>query len=72
VAKGQSIEPSSNGRTGLSVFDGVLIVGGGIIVVAVAVSLLGFLATVVWTVIKLIILVVIIGLVVKLVFRRRS
>jgi hypothetical protein len=72
VAKGQSIEPSSNGRTGLSVFDGVLIVGGGIIVVAVAVSLLGFLATVVWTVIKLIILVAVIGLVVKLVFRRRS
>jgi hypothetical protein len=72
VAKGQSIEPSSNGRTGLSVFDGVLIVGGGIIVVAVAVSLLGFLATVVWTVVKFIILVAVIGLVVKLVFRRRS
>jgi hypothetical protein len=66
------MEPSSNGGTGLSVFDGVLIVGGGIIVVAIAISFLGFLAAVVWTVVKLIILVAVIGLVVKLVFRRRS
>jgi hypothetical protein len=54
VAKGQSIEPSNNDRTGLSAFDGVLIIGGGIIAIAIAVSFLGFLAAVVWTVIKLI------------------
>ena len=72
MAKGQSIEPSNNDRTGLSAFDGVLIIGGGIIAIAIAVSFLGFLAAVVWTVIKLIVLVAVIGLVVKLVFRRRS
>jgi uncharacterized membrane protein SirB2 len=72
VAKGQSIEPSSEGRTGLSVFDGVLIVGGGLIALFVAFEVLGFIAGVVWFLVKLIVVVALIGLVIKLVFRRRS
>lgn len=72
MAKGQSIEPSSEGRTGLSVFDGVLIVGGGLIALFVAFEVLGFIAGVVWFLVKLIVVVALIGLVIKLVFRRRS
>jgi hypothetical protein len=72
VAKGQSIEPSSNGRTGLRAFDGVLIVGGGLIALFVAFEVLGFIAGVLWFLVKLIVVVALIGLVVKLVFSRRS
>jgi uncharacterized membrane protein SirB2 len=72
MAKGQSIEPSSNDRTGLSVFDGVLIVGGGLIALFVAFEVLGFVAGILWFLVKLVIVVALIGLVVKLVFRRRS
>ena len=72
MAKGQSIEPSSGGNGGLSEFDGVLIVGGGLIALFVAFEVLGFIAGVVWFLVKLIVVVGLIALVAKLVFRRRS
>ena len=48
MAEGQSMEPSSSGGRGLSVFDGVLIVGGGLIALFVAFEVLGFIAGVLW------------------------
>jgi hypothetical protein len=59
-------------RTGLSVFDGVLIVGGGLIVLFVALKLFGLIVGLVWFVVKLAVVVALIALVVRLVFRRRS
>jgi uncharacterized membrane protein SirB2 len=59
-------------RSGLSVFDGVLIVGGGIIALIVAFAVLSFIAGVVWFVVKVIVVVALIALVARLVFRRRS
>ncbi|MGH9081471.1 MAG: hypothetical protein ACRDYE_15595 [Acidimicrobiales bacterium] len=59
-------------RSGLSLFDGVLIVGGGLIALFVAFEVLGFIAGIVWFVIKLAIVVGLVVLVGKLVFRRRS
>jgi uncharacterized membrane protein SirB2 len=59
-------------RAGLSLFDGVLIVGGGLIALFVAFAVLSFIAGIVWFVIKLAIVVVLITVVAKLVFRRRS
>ncbi len=72
MARGQSIEPRGEEHNGLSVFDGVLIVGGGLIALFVAFEVLGFIAGVVWFLVKLIVVVALIALVVKLVFRRRS
>jgi uncharacterized membrane protein SirB2 len=72
MAKGQSMEPSNSGGSGLSVFDGVLIVGGGLIALFVAFEVLGFVAGVLWFLVKLVVVVALIGLVAKLVFRRRS
>jgi uncharacterized membrane protein SirB2 len=57
-------------RSGLSLFDGVLIVGGGLIALFVAFKVLGFIAGVIWFVIKLAIVVGLIILVARLVFRR--
>ncbi len=59
-------------RTGLSLFDGVLIVGGGIIAVVVAFAVLSFVAGIVWFVVKVIVVVALVALVAKLVFGRRS
>jgi hypothetical protein len=59
-------------RKGLSVFDGVLIVGGGIIAIVVAFAVLSFIAGVIWLIIKVVLVVAVIGLLVKLVFGRRS
>jgi hypothetical protein len=59
-------------RSGLSLFDGVLIVGGGIIAVLVAFAILSALAGIIWFFVKLIVVVAVIALVVKLVFGRRS
>jgi uncharacterized membrane protein SirB2 len=59
-------------RTGLSLFDGVLIVGGGLIALFVAFALLSFVAGIIWFVVKVIVVVALIALVAKLVFRRRS
>ena len=59
-------------RTGLSLFDGVLIVGGGIIAVIVAFAVLSFVAGIIWFVVKVIVVVALVALVAKLVFGRRS
>jgi hypothetical protein len=61
-----------NERSGLSVFDGVLIVGGGIIAVFVAFAVLSFVAGIVWSLVKLVLVVALIVFIAKLVFRRRS
>lgn len=58
-------------KTGLSLFDGVLIVGGGILALIVAFWVLSFVAGLVWSVIKLAIVVGLVVLVARLVFRRR-
>jgi len=72
MAKGQQIEPRGDERHGLSLFDGVLIVGGGLIVLVVAFGVLSFIGSLIWFFVKLVIVVALISLVVKLVFRRRS
>ncbi len=59
-------------RTGLSLFDGVLIIGGGVIALFVAFAVLSFVAGIIWFVVKVIVVVALIALVAKLVFRRRS
>jgi hypothetical protein len=59
-------------RSGLSLFDGVLIVGGGLIALFVAFKVLGFIAGIIWFVIKLAIVVGLVTLVARLIFRRRS
>jgi uncharacterized membrane protein SirB2 len=59
-------------RSGLSVFDGVLIVGGGLIALFVAFALLSFVAGIIWFFVKVVVVLVLIALVAKLVFRRRS
>ena len=59
-------------RSGLSVFDGVLIVGGGLIALFVAFALLSFVAGVIWFMVKLIVVVALVALVARLVFHRRS
>jgi uncharacterized membrane protein SirB2 len=59
-------------RSGLSLFDGVLIVGGGIIAVIVAFAVLSFVAGVIWFIVKLVVVVALVALVAKLVFGRRS
>jgi hypothetical protein len=66
------VEVPEEEKSGLSVFDGVLIVGGGIIAIFVAFAVLGFIAGVIWFVIKLIVVVALIALVAKLVFGRHS
>jgi hypothetical protein len=68
----RQLEPRPEGRSGLSVFDGVLIIGGGLIALFVAFEILGFIAGVLWFLVKLVVVVALVGLVVKLVFRRRS
>ncbi len=57
-------------RTGLSLFDGVLIVGGGIIAVIVAFAVLSFVAGVIWFIVKLVVVVALVALVAKLLFGR--
>jgi hypothetical protein len=72
VARDQQLEPRPEGRSGLSTFDAVLIVGGGLIALFVAFEVLGFIAGVLWFLVKLVIVVTLVALVVKLVFRRRT
>jgi hypothetical protein len=59
-------------RTGLSLFDGVLVVGGGIIAIIVAIWLITAVTAVIWFVIKLVVVVALIAFVVRHLFRRRS
>ena len=63
---------AEEGRTGLSLFDGVLIVGGGLIALFVVIWLITAVTAVIWFVIKLVVVVAVIGLVARLLFRRRS
>lgn len=58
------------GRSGISVFDAVLVVGGGLIAVVVAFWILGFVASLVWTVFKVLIVVAIVVLLIRFIFRR--
>ncbi|MGB7052416.1 MAG: hypothetical protein WBG41_12665 [Acidimicrobiales bacterium] len=58
------------GRSGISVFDTVLVVGGGLIAVVVAFWILGFVASLLWTVFKVLIVVAIVVLLVRFVFGR--
>lgn len=57
-------------RSGISLFDVALVVGGGLIALWIAFSLLGFVASLVWTVFKVVIVVAILVLLVRFVFRR--
>jgi hypothetical protein len=59
-------------RTGLSLFDGVLIVGGGLIAIFVAIWLITAVTAVIWFVIKLVVVVALIAFVARHLFRRRS
>jgi hypothetical protein len=72
VPENHQLEPRPEGRSGLSLFDGVLIIGGGLIALFVAFEVLGFIAGVLWFLVKLVVVVALIGLVVKLVFGRRG
>lgn len=58
-------------RTGLSTFDLVLVVAGGLVVVWALLWLVGVLASVVWTLFKLVLLIAAIAVVAKLIFGRR-
>jgi len=57
-------------RSGLTLLDGVLLVGGAIIAVWVAFAVLHFVVGVVWFVIKAVVLVALIVLVARLLLRR--
>ena len=59
-------------RTGLRLFDGVLIVGGGLIAIFVAIWLITAVTAVIWFVIKLAVVVALIAFVARHLFRRRS
>jgi hypothetical protein len=59
-------------RHGLSLFDGVLIVGGGLIAIFVAFAVLHFIVGVIWFVVKVIVVVALVAFVAKLVFNRKS
>ena len=69
---GPTTRTPPRGHSGLSLFDGVLIIGGGLIALFVAFEVLGFIAGLVWFMVKLVVVVALIALVLKLVFRRRS
>ena len=72
MAKDQDIEHKSGERSGLSAFDGVLLVGGGLIVLFVLFKLVGVIAAVGWFIIKVVIAVALVVFVARLVFRKRS
>jgi uncharacterized membrane protein SirB2 len=72
MARGQDIEHRGEEHSGLSLFDGLLIIGGGLIVLFVAFGVLHFIGSLIWFLVKLVVVVALIALVVKLVFRRRS
>ncbi len=59
-------------RSRLTLFDGLLVVGGGLVVLFVIFKLLGFVAGVLWFGLKVLILVAIVTLLVRLVFGRRK
>ena len=71
MARDQDMESGGKG-SGLSLFDGVLIVGGGLIVLFVLFKVLGVIAAIGWFVIKVVVAVALIVFVARLVFRKRS
>jgi hypothetical protein len=71
MARDQDME-SGGGGSGLGLFDGVLIVGGGLIVLFVLFKVLGIIAAIGWFVIKVVVAVALIAFVARLVFRKRS
>jgi hypothetical protein len=71
VARDNDME-SGSGGSGLSLFDGVLIVGGGLIVLFVLFKLLGVIAAIGWFIIKVVVVIALVVFVARLVFRKRS
>jgi len=69
---GSLVAMTEEERSGLSLFDGVLIVGGGIIALVVVIWLITAVTAVIWFVIKLVVVVALIALVARVLFRRRS
>ena len=61
----------SEQRSGLSLLDGVLIVGGGLIALFVLFWIVGVIAGFVWFVVKVAVVVALVTLVARLMFRRR-
>jgi hypothetical protein len=59
-------------HTGLSLFDVVLVVGGGLIALFVAFTIFSFVVGVVWFVVKVAIVVAIIAFLAKVIFGRRT
>ncbi len=59
-------------RTGLTFFDGVLIAGGGLIAVLVAFWALGAIVGFFWGVVKVLLVLGVIFLLARMVFRRRA
>jgi hypothetical protein len=59
-------------RSGLRVMDGVLLVGAGIIAIVVVFAVLSFVASLIWFVIKVIVVVAVLGGLAWLLLRRRS
>ncbi len=57
--------------SGLKLLDAVLLVGAGVIAVVVAFALLSFIASVVWFLIKVVVVVAIIGALGMFLLRRR-
>ena len=72
MASDRDMESGGGGGSGLSLFDGVLIVGGGLIVLFVLFKLLGVIAAIGWFIIKLVVAIALIVFVARLVFRKRS
>ncbi len=63
-------EDQDQKRSGLSVFDGVLLVVGGLFAIWVAFAALHFVAGLVWFAIKTVIVVALVVVVARLLFRR--
>ncbi len=59
-------------RTGLTFFDGVLIAGGGLIAILVAFWVLGAIVGFFWGVVKVVLVVAVVLLLGRMLFRRRS
>jgi hypothetical protein len=59
-------------RTGLRAMDGVLLVGAGIIAIVVVFAVMSFVASLIWFVIKVLVVVAVLGSIAWLLFRRRS
>ncbi len=65
-------EVADEQHSGLSLFDGALIVGGGVIAIVVAFALFSFIAGVIAFVVKTVIVVALVTVVAKVVFGRRT